>query len=140
MISSVVVSMQYSCQIIYLLKRHKWVSMCLCSIHKPWMSIRVFLSKWIYRHGYYHVHCMDTSTRECIALQLTRFQVSGLGRNLRPLIGGDRRTKQFCCRCDKFCSIKKARFGWPASVADRSFSREVSLEKVMRVGEKRKDF
>jgi len=22
------------------------------------------LSEWIFRHGYYHGHCMDTSTRE----------------------------------------------------------------------------
>jgi len=27
------------------------------------MSIRVFLSEWIFRYGYYHGHYMDTSTR-----------------------------------------------------------------------------
>jgi len=25
-----------------------------------WMSDRGFLSKWIFRHGYYHDHFMDT--------------------------------------------------------------------------------
>jgi len=41
----------------------QWISMCLCYIHEPWMSIRVFLDEWIFRHEYYHGHCMDTSTR-----------------------------------------------------------------------------
>jgi len=26
--------------------------MCLCYIHEPWMSLRVFLSDWIFRHEY----------------------------------------------------------------------------------------
>ena len=40
-----------------------WISMCLCYIQEPWTSIRVFLSEWIFRHGYYHGHGMDTLTR-----------------------------------------------------------------------------
>jgi len=51
-------SVRYPCRIIHLLKIHKWVSMCLCYIHEPWMSIRVFLSEYIFRHGYYHGHCI----------------------------------------------------------------------------------
>jgi len=38
---------------------------CLFHVHAPWMSIRVFLSEWIFRHGYYHGFCMDTSTWVC---------------------------------------------------------------------------
>jgi len=33
--------------------------MCLCYIHEPWMSIRVFSSEWIFRHGYYQDQVMD---------------------------------------------------------------------------------
>jgi len=32
-------------------------------VYEAWMSIRVFLGEWIFRHGYYHGHRMDTSTR-----------------------------------------------------------------------------
>jgi len=35
----------------------------LCNIYELWVSIRVFLSKCIFRHGYYYGHFMDTSTR-----------------------------------------------------------------------------
>jgi len=45
--------MQYPSRIIHLLKRYEWISMRLCYIYKPWMSIQVFLSEWIFRHGYY---------------------------------------------------------------------------------------
>jgi len=55
--------MQYPCRIIHLLKIYKWISMSLCYIHEKLMSIRVFLSEWIFRHEYRHGHCMDTLTR-----------------------------------------------------------------------------
>jgi len=32
-------------------------------VHAPWMSIWVFLSKWIFWHEYYYGFCMDTSTQ-----------------------------------------------------------------------------
>jgi len=35
----------------------------MCLRYKPWMSIRVFLSEWIFWHGYYHGHRMGTLTR-----------------------------------------------------------------------------
>jgi len=37
--------------------------MCPCYVHAPWMSIRVFSNEWIFRLGYYHGHCINTSTR-----------------------------------------------------------------------------
>jgi len=51
--------MQYPCRIIHLLKKYKRIS-----IYEPWISIRGFLSEFIFRHGFYHGHCMDTLTRE----------------------------------------------------------------------------
>ena len=46
----------YPCRIIHLLEIHEWIFMRLCYIDEPWMSIRVFLSEWIFRHGYYYGH------------------------------------------------------------------------------------
>jgi len=44
-------------------------------IHEPWIFIRIFLSEWIFRHGYYHGDCMDS---------LTRVDKSFLKTNLNP--------------------------------------------------------
>jgi len=52
---------------------HEWISMSLCYIHEPWMSIRVFLSEWIFRHGYYNRYCMVTSIWEAIHTSALRF-------------------------------------------------------------------
>ena len=56
--------------------------MCLCCIHEPLMSNRVFLNEWIFQQGYYHGHCMDTSTR-----------VSGVFPRSSPLGGEGSNTK-----------------------------------------------
>jgi len=61
------------CRIMHLLKTLKSISKCVCFIHEQWMSIRVFLSGWIYRYGYYHGHCMDTSTRGMTREKCFRF-------------------------------------------------------------------
>jgi len=53
------VSMKYPCRIIYLLKIHKWICMYLGNIHYHGYPFG-YLSECIFRHGYYHGHCMDT--------------------------------------------------------------------------------
>jgi len=45
-------------------------------MHEPWMSIQIFLGEWIFQHGYYHGHCMDTSTRGKVAIMYISFFLS----------------------------------------------------------------
>ena len=52
--------------------------MCLCYIHEPCTSIRVILSEWIFCYGYFHGHCMDTSTRTLGTLRLSSNASAGL--------------------------------------------------------------
>jgi len=55
--------MQYPFRIIHSLKKREWISVGPYHVNAPRMSIRVFLSEWIFRQGYYHGFCMYTSTR-----------------------------------------------------------------------------
>jgi len=58
------------CRIFHLLKIHKWKSIYLYYISQPPMSIRVFLSGWILRHGYQSRYCIDSSTRDFLWVRL----------------------------------------------------------------------
>jgi len=58
---------------------------CVCYIHETWIPIRVFSSEWIFRHGYYHGHCMDTLTQENVLNVKKTHDFVGLsilGRNI----------------------------------------------------------
>jgi len=58
-------------------KKRGWISVCPCHVHAPWMPIQAFLSEQIFRHGYYHGFCMDTSTRVYFALFLNKKTLFG---------------------------------------------------------------